>query len=211
MNHLKDIITLADECCRGMGIGPQELTHIAASAGPGSFTGIRIGVTTARTMAQALKLPCIAVPTLETLAVQALPEALRDGAEAVCTIINARRHQTYAALWDASSLREMEPQRQYMIEELTDLVQKRGCRTLWTGDGVDAYETILTGHPGAEIFRYASKNVRYQSAESAARIALRKALAGDTVSYEELLPEYMRRSEAEMRLEAGTLSRKIRG
>ena len=64
MNHLKDIITISDEAVRMAGIGKKDLTHVAASVGPGSFTGIRIGVTTARTLGQMLGIPCVSVSSL---------------------------------------------------------------------------------------------------------------------------------------------------
>ncbi|MBQ6621382.1 MAG: tRNA (adenosine(37)-N6)-threonylcarbamoyltransferase complex dimerization subunit type 1 TsaB [Mogibacterium sp.] len=211
MNHLKDIITLTDECLRKRSISTSELTHIAASIGPGSFTGIRIGVTTARAMAQVLGLPCVSVRTLESMACAAVPYAKESGADQICTIINARRHQTYAALWDAGASDDLEPQRQYMIEEMLDLVRARGGRTIFTGDGIDAYETIIRERLDGTDYLFAPEEIRYQSAASAAVIARRKVLAGEVLRYDELLPDYMRKSEAEMRLEAGTLSRKIRG
>ena len=83
MNHLKDIITISDEALMKAGISKNELTHVAASAGPGSFTGIRIGVTTARTLGQMLKIPCIKVSSLEGMALRVLgrfpvPEVIRN-------------------------------------------------------------------------------------------------------------------------------------
>lgn len=96
MNHLKDIITISDEAVKAAGITKKELTHVAASAGPGSFTGIRIGVTTARTLGQMLGIPCIAVSSLEAMARRVLSEAIAAGALYVVPVINARRHQTYA-------------------------------------------------------------------------------------------------------------------
>jgi tRNA threonylcarbamoyladenosine biosynthesis protein TsaB len=101
MNHLKGIISLIDEALAAAGITKNDLTHIAASIGPGSFTGIRIGVTTARTMAQMLDIPCIAVSSIEALAEGALSDAISAGALYVVPIINARRHQTYGAIYEA--------------------------------------------------------------------------------------------------------------
>lgn len=64
-NHLKNLMPLIQKLLTTCGVEKSQLTHIAVSVGPGSFTGIRIGVSTARALAQALQLPCIAVPTLE--------------------------------------------------------------------------------------------------------------------------------------------------
>ena len=80
MNHLRGMISLIDEAVVSAGISKNDLTHVAASIGPGSFTGIRIGVTTARTMAQMLGLPCIGVSSIEALARGALSKAISEGA-----------------------------------------------------------------------------------------------------------------------------------
>ena len=84
----------------------------------------------------------------------------------------------------------------------------------FTGDGIDAYEEIITdAFASAGIsdrLILADTDIRYQRAEAAACIALRFAMTGKTVGYDELMPEYMRLSEAEQRLKEGTLSEKIR-
>ncbi|MBR7088806.1 MAG: tRNA (adenosine(37)-N6)-threonylcarbamoyltransferase complex dimerization subunit type 1 TsaB, partial [Mogibacterium sp.] len=151
MNHLKDIISISDEAVRKAGITRKDLTHVAASAGPGSFTGIRIGVTTARTLGQMLGIPCIAVSSLEAMARRVLGTAISEGAVYVVAIINARRHQTYAGAWTAAasndngtrSLVSELPEKQYMIEdllaEMTARAAENGTGVFFTGDGIDAY------------------------------------------------------------------------
>ncbi len=216
MNHLRGIISLIDEALGAAGITKNELTHIAASIGPGSFTGIRIGVTTVRTMAQMLGIPCIAVSSIEALAEGALSAAISLNSLYVVPIINARRHQTYGAIYEAEFTSDYEHQtlcnvseeKQYMIE---DLLEKVGDNTaFFTGDGIDAYSDIIEGTLSDGQYKYADESIRYQSAESVALIALRKAKRGDTLSYDQLMPEYMRLAEAEQRLKAGTLSDRIK-
>ena len=226
MNHLKDIITISDEAIRLAGITKHDLTHVAASAGPGSFTGIRIGVTTARTLGQMLGLPCIAVSSLEAMARRVQARAASEGALYIASIINARRHQTYAGAWQLQytsdheriSIMEELPEKQYMIEDLlADLIERSketGGKVFFTGDGIDAYEEIIREGFESEGMTdrliLAEEAIRYQNADTVAGIALEKAEAGDTLNYESLLPEYMRLSEAEQRLREGTLSDKIR-
>ena len=142
MNHLQDIISISDASIKAAGIGKDELTHVAASVGPGSFTGIRIGVTTARTLGQMLGLACIGVSSLEGLADRALSEAVFNECDYILAIINARRHQTYAGLWkidgderkndsvaqnncrESAKMHEICEQKQYMIEEMLENVAK---------------------------------------------------------------------------------------
>ena len=211
MNHLKDIITLTEECLRNAGIEKTDLTHIGASVGPGSFTGIRIGVTTARTLGQVLDLPCVSVSTLEAMAYQGMENS--SGEKYICPIINARRHQTYAGLWKATTdgPEPILPEKQYMIEDLLNEIRKLEGSVFFTGDGIDAYRDIISTELSEEMYAFAPESVRYQNGKSAAQAALRRVQSGETVSYEKLMPNYMRKSEAEMRLESGTLSSKIHG
>ena len=223
MNHLKGMMILIDEAIREAGIDKSELTHIAASVGPGSFTGIRIGVVTARVMAQMLDVPCVAVSSLEAMGERVLDAAVSAGALYVVPVINARRHQTYAGVWEAEFTSDYEQktlcavmeEKQYMIEELLDLLKEKaacydGATCFFTGDGIDAYEDIIKDAMSEGSYVFAGEELRYQHAESVARIALRKAVSGDTLTYRGLMPEYMRLAEAEQRLRAGTLSDRIR-
>ena len=223
MNHLKGMISLVDEAVKSAGISKSELTHIAASVGPGSLTGIRIGVTTARVMAQMLGLPCVGVSSLEGMAHGVLDDAVSKEALYVVPLINARRHQTYAAVYEAQftsdfenrSLSSVMEEKQYMIEDLLEslsakLAENAGAKLYFTGDGIDAYAEIIEGALPADTFVYAPEEIRYQLAAPVAEIALRKAMAGQTVDFDDLMPEYMRLAEAEQRLKAGTLSDRIR-
>ena len=216
MNHLRGIISLIDEALGSAGISKNDLTHVAASIGPGSFTGIRIGVTTARTMAQMLGIPCIAVSSVRALAEDALSAAVSAGALYVVPMINARRHQIYGAVYEAEftsdyehqTLCEVAEEKQYMIEELPGIIG--GEKTFFTGDGIDAYEDVIKELFGGCVYCFAGTDIRYQRSEAVARIALKKAMKGETLSYEELMPEYMRLAEAEQKLRAGTLSERIK-
>lgn len=210
MNHLKEIIKITDEVLEAAGITRKELTHIAASVGPGSFTGIRIGVTTARTMAQMLDLPCVAVSSLESMAENVKTAALEGGCDVVAAVINARRHQTYAGAWSIKDgkLIKLLDDRQYMIEEFLKLLA--GNRVYFVGDGIDAYEEIIRAGTGPDAIVLAEGRLRYQNAGAVARLAAEAASDGNVVGYEELMPDYMRLSEAEQRLKEGTLSDKIK-
>ena len=237
MNHLKGMMILIDEAIREAGIDKSELTHIAASVGPGSFTGIRIGVVTARVMAQMLDVPCIAVSSLAAMAERVLDAAVSAGSLYVVPVINARRHQTYAGVWEAQFTSDYEQktlcavleEKQYMIEELLGDLSARiaeleaeasgrvqslkdmlGNAVYFTGDGIDAYKEIIENSLPDGTYVFADEDLRYQHAESVAKIALRKAETGRVLGYDELMPEYMRLAEAEQRLRAGTLSDRIR-
>ena len=95
-----------------------------------------------------------------------------------------------------------------MIEDVIEKLKPFG-RIYFTGDGVDAYGDIISDSDIGSRAVFAPEEIRYQHASTVAGLALIKASSGDTVDYDDLLPEYMRLAEAEQRLKEGTLSDKI--
>lgn len=205
---------MVDTMLKKAGIKKEEITYVAPSVGPGSFTGIRIGVSTARALAQVLGIRCIGVPTLESFLYKERPgqaTGVQDGAsgEIVCAILNARRGQVYGMV---EGYMEAGP---YMLTDVLQVISEKvlpeGKDVLFLGDGVDAYaakiEEALAEHE--ERFAYAGEAFRYQDAASVGKWAWAqiesKGFENCTVSVEELLPEYMRKAEAEQKLEAGEL------
>lgn len=210
MNHLQNVMVLVDQCLQDEAIIPDKLSAVAASIGPGSFTGIRIGVSTARAIAEVLELPCVAVSSLEGMAALA-DEHVEPTVRYFAPIINARRGQLYGALFvrAGKGYKAVIEERQYMIDEFLNAVKQMevtDSELVFVGDGIDAYETEIRN---AGAFVLAPVDWRYQDAAPIARLALRRFRAGAVVNYEKLIPNYMRKSEAEMRLESGTLSSKI--
>ncbi len=193
MSHLRELAHMSQELFREAGIGPEEIGAVAASVGPGSFTGIRIGVTTARTFAQARGIPCVAVSSLEVFSQHC------GAGHPVAAIFNARRGQVYGAVYDGDGTVLLAPG-PYMLTDVLEAVKNRP-ETVFYGDGVDAYGTQLTD------FVCAPEEVRYQTAAMTARAALAKWQAGEAVPYEALLPDYMRATEAEQKLKDGTLEK----
>lgn len=196
MNHLKELMPMASELIDELNISKNQLSAVASSVGPGSFTGIRIGVSSARAICQALQIPAIAVPTLDSFRLKC-----RDGF-VTAVIFNARRGQVYGAVFDGDGGEIMKPG-PYMLEDVLELKQVKDNRgnVIFYGDGADAYRDQLEG------FVIADENERYQTADMTAQVALGKYKAGETVSVEELVPEYMRETEAEQKLKDGSLQR----
>ena len=220
MSHLKDLIPMIDTMLKKCGVAKDQIDLIAPSVGPGSFTGIRIGVSTARALCQALGIKAVPVPTLEAFCFKETAEAAdtaaavpdtRDaavGRTAVCAIINARRGQVYGMI---DGFVEPGP---YMLTDVIEVYKSKmepaGWRLLFFGDGIDAYEKNIKealGEPGSgpsAPFEFAPEADRYQDAVSVGRWAA-KRIRECAVDFEELLPDYMRRAEAEQKLESGEL------
>ena len=220
MNHLKDLMPMSQQLMDEWGISKSQLTAVAASTGPGSFTGIRIGVSSARAIAQALELPAIAVPTLDMFKQKC------DGRTLIAPIFNARRGQVYGAVFDEDGA-DVLPGGPYLLTEVFDAIEghledvrsEMPCGMLqastvkFYGDGVDAYEQELDQFKekvlrlsGCRILT-APKEERHQDAAMTARAALMKYEKGETISVQQLLPDYMRVTEAEQKLKDGSLAR----
>lgn len=196
MSHLKMITQEAERVLEEAGVKKDEITAVAASVGPGSFTGIRIGLATARTIGQALGIPCIGVSSLEIFR-----EKAEEGRSAA-VIFNARRGQVYGAVFDEDGSEVLKPG-PYMLEQVMEVSEKvkNPENLVWYGDGTDAYAYRLEGR------KIASEEDRYQMADMVARKALEEYRKGNTVTYNELLPDYMRVAEAEQKLKDGTLAK----
>ena len=219
MSHLRELVPTVSAVLADAGVSKNEISYVAASVGPGSFTGIRIGVSTARALSQALGLgEAIAVPSLTafmykkevraaclTAGRPACIEHVSDGhdRQVICVIINARRGQVYGRL---DGYTDDGP---YMLSDMLDVIRERvfaeGREVLFFGDGIDAYESqINDALAGVGKYAFADADIRYQDAESVAFCAAEN-LEKYKVPTAELLPDYMRKAEAEQKLEAGQL------
>ena len=95
MSHLKDLMPMIRDMLEEVGAQPEDIHAIACDVGPGSFTGIRIGVSTARALAQIWGVPCIKVSSLSSALLKKRPEGMDFSDTTVCVILNARRRQVY--------------------------------------------------------------------------------------------------------------------
>ena len=221
MNHLKDLMPMAQKLIDNLGLDKKEMTAVAASVGPGSFTGIRIGVSTARAISQALDIPAIGVPTLDAFKLK------KDGVTIIAPIFNARRGQVYGGVFDEQG-EDILKSGPYMLTDvlaaietcIKDRLDDAPCgmapagRIMFYGDGIDAYGAQLAEfkdkiatEAGSFVILEAEKEERYQTAEMTARAALMKYAEGDMVQANDLQPEYMRATEAEQKLKDGSLAR----
>ena len=189
-----DLLVKLDELCRGAGLAPSAFDAIAVGAGPGSFTGLRIGMATAKGIAFAAQRPLWAVSSLAALA----DDARREVAPAepiVCAALDARRGEVFAGcFWRGVALA---PERVMAPAELgpwiTELARAADPRAIvrFAGDAVDAHRATLAPLAGALGWLAA----RTPSGTAVARLALAGARVDITVGG---APTYIRPPEAEV-------------
>ena len=188
LTHSRTLLPMAEDMLKNAEIKLSEVDLIAVAHGPGSFTGIRIGVSTVKGLSWAADKPCVGVSTLEAMAWHGL---MAGGY--VCPVMDARRQQVYNALF---KIEDGKPQRitddrPIALAQLADEVRSLNAPVLLVGDGAALTEKFFreTSVP----CRIAPENLRWQSAWGVAMAASDKQPG----TSETLLPVYLRLSQAE--------------
>jgi tRNA threonylcarbamoyladenosine biosynthesis protein TsaB len=140
--HSRVITLLIQRCMEKAGIPLQELDAVAVSQGPGSYTSLRVGFSTAKGICFALGKPLITVGTLAALATTAYG-AIRDPDALYCPMIDARRMEVYTALFDAKGNALLEPHPKVIGEDAFEEYFKLGKRIIFCGNGVEKCKTTL--------------------------------------------------------------------
>ena len=192
LTHSQTLLSMAESMINSCGLTPQEVQAVAVAAGPGSFTGVRIGVAAAKGFAWGLELPCCGVSTLEAMAENL---GIYEGT-VVCTM-DARRSQVYNALFRAEGgkLQRITPDRAISLEELgAELSQISGPLYL-VGDGSEL--TFRTLGPAVSNMILPPEHKLHQRAAGVAAVAERMLLSGEICNAQSLQPNYLRLSQAE--------------
>ncbi len=191
MTHSQTLLPMIDEMLSRIGVEPDTLDAIAVSCGPGSFTGLRIGSSTAKGLGQALNLPLIEVPTLEGLAYNLC------GSDAlICPVMDARRGNVYCALYsfDGDELVEHRATGLSEADVLCDSLKETDRKVIFVGDAV----ALIREKLGQDSrYAYATAGNNTHRAGSVAVAAAKRFLRGETVSAAQHAPDYLRPSQAE--------------
>lgn len=179
MSMIESVLTVTDTDVK-------DIDLYAVNNGPGSFTGVRIGVAAVKGMAYAQDKPCAAISTLESIAYNFLQNDC-----IVCACMDARRNQVYNALFcvDGDTVLRFTDDRAISVSELLDELSTLNKRIILAGDGAELVYAADKEH----ITTLAPHHLRYQRASSTA-IAAQKA---EKISCTELMPSYLRLSQAE--------------
>ena len=192
LTHSQTLMLMAQDLLKSCGFGPKDVTHLAVAAGPGSFTGIRIGVAAAKGFAWGAELPCYGVSTLEAMAAQ-----LGAWQGYICPVMDARRSQVYNALFrvECGKCTRIRDDRAISLQDLGAELQNLMEPVFLVGDGSNlCYNTLLESVPALVL---PAEHRMHQRAAGVALVAREKILRGEAGNAGELTPNYLRLSQAE--------------
>ena len=192
LTHSATLMPMVADLLKNTGLTLEEMDVVAVAAGPGSFTGVRIGVAAAKGLAWPGNKPCAPCSTLESMAWQC---AHLDGE--ICAAMDARRNQVYCARFFAKNggLTRLTEDRALGLEELAEEVRASGKTQILVGDGAYLVQKALEGRGLSCVLM--PPHLLYQTAWGVARAALRLAREGGLVSAAAMAPSYHRLSQAE--------------
>lgn len=195
--HSQKLMSMIRGLMEDLGLKPRDMDVYAAASGPGSFTGLRIGVTTVKAMAYAAEKPVAGVVTLDGLAYNIAPCDFL-----LCPMLDARNNQVYTALykWEKNNQVKVTEYMGIDIKELARLIKGRNQEALFLGDAVDIHRDFLMSEL-KEKCHFAQGNLNMARASSIGSLAFAKASAGKLEDSFDMVPFYLRKSQAERELE----------
>ncbi len=190
--HSQTLLPMLDEVVKMIDLNLEEVDAIAVAAGPGSFTGLRIGSATAKGLGMALQKPLIRIPTVDGLAYN-----LFGTKGLICPMMDARRSQVYTGIYRFEDTFEiLEPQMAVPVEELIGKLNARGEQVTFLGDGVPVYRELLL--KGLTVpYRFAPLHLNRQRAAAVGALAVTYYKEGKLETAAEHQPDYLRVSQAE--------------
>lgn len=197
LTHSQTLLPMVDAALNCAGMNLSSIDLFASSIGPGSFTGIRIGVAAVKGMAQSQNKLCIGISTLETIAYNLI---LKDCI--ACSVMDARCGQVYTAVFECriGTLKRLSDDKAMLISDL-EAYLKTICTDLpfvLVGDGAEMCFDILKGR--ISRISLAPENIRFQRASSVADIALNGSHNNEITVANNLFPQYLRLPQAERAL-----------
>lgn len=195
--HSQKLLPMIDELLKSLDLKIGDIDYFAASSGPGSFTGLRIGITTIKTLAYSEDKQVIAVPTLDALA-----NNIATSETYICPIMDARNNQVYTALYSSENgvTRNITEYMGIHITDLCDILNGKNKKVIFLGDGVAIHRNYLKEKLQVPC-DFASASSMLQRSSSVAEIAMKMLVENRQQSSFDMVPFYLRKSQAERLLE----------
>jgi tRNA threonylcarbamoyladenosine biosynthesis protein TsaB len=204
MSHSERVLKTIDRVLEDSGISIGDVDGFAISRGPGSFTGLRIGVSVAKGLALATGKRVAGVSTLAALAQNA-----RYSPHLICPLLDARKGEVYAALYrntEKNGLTTFAPE---MAIKPIDLLERIEGEALFLGDGVYTYGNLIR-HKLGDRAHIAPSPFNFVHGAVVAQLGRQSLEKGEYLDLEGFTPQYLRKSEAELMLKGKTAHEEIR-
>lgn len=200
LSHSQRLLSSIHGLLARAGLTLEDISALAISVGPGSFTGLRIGLSTAKGLAFATGKPLVGVPTLDAAA-----SSLAPTNRLICPMIDARKGQVYAALYqyrEASKLQKLTADMALYPQDLCELIREPA---IFVGSGIEAYGPLWRERLKG-LAHFASFASHAPWAASVARLGLERLRRGEGDDPRTITPFYVRRSEAEIQREESRIT-----
>lgn len=190
--HSQTLLPMIDEMIGMLEIEMDTVDAIAVSAGPGSFTGLRIGSATAKGLGLALKKPLIHIPTVDAMAF-----SIFGTDSIICPLMDAKRSQVYTGLYEfRDEFKVLKPQCAVSIEEIIEVLNKMDRPVIFLGDGVPPAEEMIKENLKIP-YQFAPSFCNRQRAGAVAALGALYYKEGKSETAEQHQPEYLRMAQAE--------------
>ena len=189
--HSRHLLEMIHTVMQTTGLSMSSLDGFAVTRGPGSFTGLRIGISSIKGLALAVNKPVVGISSLEALAQQSAPEA-----ERVCAIIDARKGEVYAAFYQFTP-EGLKPENDEVVLPPDELLMDISKPCVFVGNGAMLYRDVITEKLGDHAC-FAPQAQHIIRASTVALLGLKRFENGEVGETAELVPHYIRKSDAEL-------------
>lgn len=191
--HSQTLLPMLEEIVTMIGLDLSEVDGIAVAAGPGSFTGLRIGSATAKGLGLVIKKPIISVPTVDSLAYN-----LFGTDKLICPMMDARRNQVYTGLYEfeGTHFHVISEQKAVTVEEILEEINRLGREVIYLGDGTAVYQEIIEKNTNVK-YQFAPVHLNRQRAGAVGALGIHYFQQNLIETAEQHEPVYLRLSQAE--------------
>lgn len=199
VTHSETLLPVIDTLFQNLNMDLNEIDVFSCGIGPGSFTGLRIGIATVKGFALSLQKKVIGIPTLLALA-ENIPHF--DGI--ICSVLDAKNKNVYAGLYEKENgmLAQIDGYITESVDVLIDRLKAKEKKVIFVGDGIFTYREMFEKALGEKAF-FASLSQNRVLASSVAKLAYDRAIQNDFDNIDTLNPLYLKKSQAERMLEMG--------
>lgn len=185
--HSENLMPLVEELLNRNSIKLADIDLIACSVGPGSFTGIRIGVSSVKAIAEVLGVPVASITSLETLS----KNVISNDAATIVSMIDARNNQVYCGIFDEN----YDKKEEYIADSIENVIEKLKIYTniIFVGNGALVHKELLEANFVDAKFEENSK----QSASNVGKLGYKKFKQDEILNADTIIPIYLRKSQAE--------------